>query len=81
MDRPDDAAALERRALELALEAHLRFPRPRAEVVALVERLRPSVSEAALGSRHRDALAALRPSAGLPPSEHPIFPPWDEREP
>ncbi len=77
LDRPDDAAALDRRALELALEAHLRFARPRAEVVAFIERLRPAVDEASLAPRHRDALAELRPSGALPLSEHPVFPPLE----
>ena len=50
-----------RRALELALEAHLRTPKDRPELLALIARLRPDVDEPALDARHREALAELPP--------------------
>lgn len=56
------ARAAEKRALELALEAHLRTPADRPELLALVARLRPAVDEPTLDPRHRDALAEIRPS-------------------
>ncbi|HSU15938.1 hypothetical protein [Longimicrobium sp.] len=59
--RGDDpgANAAARRALELAVEAHLRTPADRADFLALVARLRPQVDAAALVTRHRDALGAI----------------------
>ncbi|HEX6749569.1 MAG TPA: hypothetical protein VF092_19900 [Longimicrobium sp.] len=51
------AASCARRALELVLEAHLRTPADRADLVALIARLRPQVDAAALAPRHGDALA------------------------
>jgi hypothetical protein len=51
--------AAARRALELALEAHLRTPADRAGLLALIDRLRPRVDESSLGSRYTNALAAL----------------------
>lgn len=59
------ADATARRALELALEAHLRTPADRADLLALVAQLRPRVDAAALAPRHRGALAEI-PAA--PPS-------------
>jgi HPt (histidine-containing phosphotransfer) domain-containing protein len=47
------------RALELAIEAHLRSPADRPDVLALIDRLRPSVDAAHLSPRHADALASL----------------------
>lgn len=58
------AAARERRALELALEAFLRFVKPTPEVLALIGELRPLVDASALDPRHRDALASLPASSG-----------------
>ena len=55
----DPAAAARRRALELAVEAHLRTPAERPELLALIERLRPAVAGQALAPRHDDALADL----------------------
>lgn len=55
----DTAAASRRRALELALEAHLRTPTDRPELLALIERLRPAVAGQAIAPRHADALAEL----------------------
>jgi hypothetical protein len=59
--RGDHAAAdaLRRRALELALEAHLRTPADRPELLELVARLRPSVDARSVAPRHADALEAL----------------------
>lgn len=57
------AAAAARRALELAVEAHLRFLRPHPEVLERIAALRAGVDEATLAGRHREALAAL-PSPG-----------------
>ena len=59
--RGDEAAAgaTRRRALELALEAHLRAPADRADLLALIARLRPSVDAKALAARHAEALGAL----------------------
>lgn len=59
----DAAAASRRRALELAIEAHLRTPSDRPELLALIERLRPAVAGHALAPRHADALADLDESA------------------
>ncbi len=53
------ADALARRALELALEAHLRTHHDIPELVALIARLRPRVHAASLLPRHADALAAV----------------------
>jgi hypothetical protein len=62
----DDAAAevADRRALELALEAHLRTTADRAELLELIVRLRPAVRGHALAPRHADALEALEPGTG-----------------
>jgi hypothetical protein len=54
------ARAAEKRALELALEAHLRTTVDRPELLALIARLRPAVDEPALDLRHRNALAEMR---------------------
>ncbi len=54
------ARAAEKRALELALEAHLRTTVDRPELLALIVRLRPAVDEPSLDPRHRDALAEIR---------------------
>lgn len=59
----DTAAASRRRALELAIEAHLRTPSDRPELLALIERLRPAVAGQAIAPRHADALADLDGSA------------------
>lgn len=53
------AGASRRRALELALEAHLRTSSDRPELLALIERLRPAVAGQALAPRHEDALAEI----------------------
>jgi hypothetical protein len=53
------AAATDRRALELALEAHLRANADRPELLALIARLRPAVDASALAPRHADALEAV----------------------
>ena len=53
------ANAAARRALELALEAHLRTTTDRGDLMALLARLRPHVDAAALAPRHRDALAGI----------------------
>jgi hypothetical protein len=53
------AAASRRRALELALEAHLRTNADRAELLALIARLRPSGDARALAPRHAEALEAI----------------------
>ncbi|HEX8694233.1 MAG TPA: hypothetical protein VF746_17565 [Longimicrobium sp.] len=53
------AAAGEKRALELALEAHLRTSADRPELLALLARLRPAVDASTLAPRHREALAGL----------------------
>lgn len=50
------AAATNRRALELALEAHLRTNADHDELLGLIARLRPRVDAAALAPRHADAL-------------------------
>lgn len=55
----DAAGSSRRRALELAIEAHLRTPSDRPELLALIERLRPAVAGQALAPRHEEALAAL----------------------
>lgn len=60
----DDSAATARRALELALEAHLRTPADRADLLALIAGLRPHVDAASLAPRHADALAALATEPG-----------------
>jgi len=63
--RGDEAAAnaTARRALELAVEAHLRSPHDLPELLALVERLRPQVNAAALFPRHAAALAEIPPAS------------------
>jgi hypothetical protein len=48
-----------RRALELALEAHLRTPADRPELLSLISELRETVDAASLSPRHADALATL----------------------
>lgn len=53
------ARASTRRALELALEAHLRTNRDVAGLLALIARLRAEVDAAPLAPRHAQALAAL----------------------
>ncbi|HYH81987.1 MAG TPA: hypothetical protein VEX86_19430 [Longimicrobium sp.] len=53
------AATSARRALELALEAHLRTPRDSPDLLELIARLRPQVHTASLVPRHTEALAAL----------------------
>jgi hypothetical protein len=53
------AGAARRRALELALEAHLRNNADGAGLLDLIARLRPSVDASALAPRHADALAAI----------------------
>ena len=53
------AAAGEKRALELALEAHLRTSADRPELLALLARLRPAVDASTLAPRHLEALAGL----------------------
>lgn len=58
------AGASLRRALELALEAHLRAPTDRADLLELIARLRPSVDAHALAPRHADALAAIAGARG-----------------
>lgn len=55
----ETAAVLERRALELALEAHLREDRTPPELLSLVSELRPLVPPETLAERHRDALETL----------------------
>jgi hypothetical protein len=64
--RGDEAAAgsARRRALELALEAHLRTNADRADLLELIARLRPSVRGQALAPRHADALDALAHDGG-----------------
>ena len=57
------AASSYRRALELAIEAHLRTPSDRPEFLDLIARLRPMVDAQALAPRHTDALADLDESA------------------
>ena len=53
------AAAANRRALELALEAHLRTAADRPELLAFIAGLRQSPDSAPLHPRHAEALAAL----------------------
>lgn len=53
------AAASARRALELAIEAHLRTTTDIPELLALIGRLRPQVDTASLVPRHRDALGEI----------------------
>jgi hypothetical protein len=53
------AGGLARRALELALEAHLRTGHDGPELVALIAGLRTRVDAAALLPRHAEALAAV----------------------
>ncbi|HYJ79840.1 MAG TPA: hypothetical protein VEW03_09580 [Longimicrobiaceae bacterium] len=55
----EQARAGERRALELALEAHLRTRDDRPELLGLISRLRASVAETDLDPRHQAALADL----------------------
>jgi hypothetical protein len=64
--RGEDAAAgaAERRALELALEAHLRTNADDARLLELIARLRPAVRGQALAPRHADALEALGDDVG-----------------
>ncbi|HET7232516.1 MAG TPA: hypothetical protein VFJ16_21080 [Longimicrobium sp.] len=61
----DEAAAYAaaRRALELALEAHLRSVHDIPELLALIGRLRTRMDTSALLPRHADALAQV-PAAG-----------------
>ncbi|HKP75960.1 MAG TPA: hypothetical protein VJT67_10485 [Longimicrobiaceae bacterium] len=62
-----NAAAAEtswRRALELAIEAHLRAPADRADLLELIARLRPTVNARVLAPRHADALDAIADAAG-----------------
>jgi hypothetical protein len=56
--RGDEAAAgaTDRRALELALEAHLRTNADRDDLLELIARLRPAVRGQALAPRYADAL-------------------------
>jgi hypothetical protein len=63
--RGDQAAAgaTDRRALELALEAHLRTTADRADLLALIARLRPSVNASALAPRHAEALGGIEPGS------------------
>src|SRR4051812_28811555 len=58
------AQAAQQRALELALEAHLRTPADRPELVSLVRSLLPGVERARLGERHREASSAFDQPAG-----------------
>ena len=53
------AAVSARRALELAVEAHLRTTTDIPELLALIARLRPQVDPASLLPRHRDALTEI----------------------
>ncbi|HVG43809.1 MAG TPA: hypothetical protein VM890_03735 [Longimicrobium sp.] len=64
--RGDDAAAgaTQRRALELALEAHLRTNADQPDLLELIARLRPAVRGQALAPRHGDALEALGDDGG-----------------
>jgi hypothetical protein len=64
--RGDEAAAsaTARRALELAVEAHLRTAHDIPELLALIQRLRAQVDAAALAPRHADALAEIRAVGG-----------------
>jgi hypothetical protein len=64
--RGDEVAAgpVDRRALELALEAHLRTQSDRAELLELIARLRPAVRGQALAPRHAEALDALDDGGG-----------------
>jgi len=50
------AGATRRRALELALEAHLRNNADGVELLELIARLRPSVDASTLAPRHAEAL-------------------------
>ena len=58
------AAASNRRALELALEAHLRTNADQDELLALIARLRPLVDVSALSPRHVDALLEVARQGG-----------------
>ena len=58
------AAATNRRALELALEAHLRTNVDQDELLALIARLRPSVDVSLLAPRHVDALLEVGKQQG-----------------
>ena len=58
------AGASRRRALELALEAHLRTNTDHAALLALVARLRPFVDASTLAPRHAEALGGVRAAAG-----------------
>ena len=53
------AGAARRRALELALEAHLRTNADSPELLALIARLRPAVDAAVLAPRYSEALDGL----------------------
>jgi hypothetical protein len=53
------AAATARRALELALESHLRTNADRPELLSLIARLRPSVDASTLAARHIEALGGV----------------------
>ena len=53
------AGAARRRALELALEAHLRTNADSPELLALIARLRPAVDATALAPRYAEALDGL----------------------
>lgn len=59
MGNAELAAAGERRALELALEAYLRTADERPDLLDLIARLRGVVDAAALDVRYQDALADL----------------------
>jgi hypothetical protein len=58
------ASGLARRALELALEAHLRTNHDIPELVALIAGLRAHVDRASLLPRHAEALAAMSDAQG-----------------
>lgn len=68
------ADALERRALELALEAHARFDRPPPALLQRIASLRAMVDAATLAPPHRDALAAIQTDE---PDPHPPTPSQD----
>lgn len=57
------ASAAARRALEIALEAHLRTVTDQPELLEMIGRLRAAVDPSTLDPRHRDALAELRPTS------------------
>lgn len=64
------ARAAEKRALELAVEAHLRTSSDRPQLLSLIARLRPAVPAGALDPRHADALEQL-PATGIDPPDAP----------